>query len=227
MLPLLLLVLLCALGSYVLFQVPSNMALQRCGARNWLGLMAVCWGLCCCALATSTDADSFYRWRFALGATEAGFFPGVNYFLRLFVPRSEFGFAYGLIVSATCLAMVVGGPFAALVAVAAGGGAPGGLVGWQWLFLAQGLPAVAIGLLLPCWLPGSPAMVNFGEGTEGDEDKRFGAPLSFFFLSLFALYSFTNVFYERFIYLFCFGLLLVCLFALAPVLAGPTWTASR
>jgi len=157
---------------YCVFQVPSQMVLVRVGARNWLGFMAFAWGIACCAMAACTDVDSFYRARFALGATEAGFFPGVISFLRMFLPKNQFGFAYGMIVASMCIAMVCGGPLAALVMEVTGDGEPGGLAGWQWLFLAQGLPAVFLGLFLPCWLPAKPSKVHFGSSDISAEIKQ-------------------------------------------------------
>jgi MFS family permease len=146
------------------------MVLVRVGARNWLGFMAFAWGLACCAMALSTDADSFYRARFALGATEAGFFPGVISYLRAFVPLSEFSYAFGLISSACCVAMVMGGPIAAVVSEMTSETdyvrgeetiGPMGFATWQWLFIVQGAPAVILGFVLPCWLPSEPSEIEF------------------------------------------------------------------
>jgi MFS family permease len=157
---------------YCLFQVPSQMVLVRIGERNWLGFMAFAWGIACCAMAACTDVESFYRARFALGVAEAGFFPGAMSFLRLFLPKNQFGFAYGMIVASMCTAMVCGGPLAASVMELTGDGEPGGLAGWQWLFLAQGLPAVALGLSLFCWLPAKPVDIDFGSSEKAVEVKR-------------------------------------------------------
>jgi MFS family permease len=170
--------------SYTLFQVPSQMILVRVGTRTWLGMMAFAWGLACCAMAFSTDAEYFYRARFALGLTEAGFFPGVISYLRTFVPMSKFSYAFGLISSACCVAMVMGGPIAAVVfkltkdtdtdklsADQEEIDGPMGLTTWQWLFLCQGAPVVLLGLILPCWLPSEPSEIVF-KGPEASNLRK-------------------------------------------------------
>ena len=93
-------------------------------------------------------------------------------YLRAMCPASQFAYAWGKIVSSTCVAMILGGPLAALVLSACAGGAPNGWEAWQWIFVLQGAPAVALGLLLPCLLPASPAALGLGAGPDAEEVKQ-------------------------------------------------------
>jgi ACS family tartrate transporter-like MFS transporter len=129
--------------SYSLFEVPSNLILGRLGARRWLARIAITWGLLSCSMMLVRTPQQFYAVRFLLGMAEAGFFPGVIYYLSLWFPAAYRARAMSLILIGIPLSQVLGAPL---------GGALLGLTGiwnlsgWQWLFLVEGLPTVLLGL---------------------------------------------------------------------------------
>jgi D-galactonate transporter len=139
---------------YVACGVPSNLMLERLGARRWLAAIMVVWGLLSASLLFVSDATSFYVLRFLTGAAEAGFFPGIVLFLSRWFPSSRRGRVMAMFMAAIPLSGVLGGPLSGwmLDHFAAG---QGGMAAWQWLFLLQGLPTVALGLILLAVLPES------------------------------------------------------------------------
>lgn len=128
---------------YFLFEVPSNLILERVGARRWIARIMVGWGLVSMAMVFVTGPTSFYAARIALGLAEAGFFPGVVLYLTYWIPARERARVGALFMTAAPVAMIVGAP--ASEALLALDGVLG-LRGWQWLFLVEGLPAVVLGL---------------------------------------------------------------------------------
>jgi D-galactonate transporter len=139
---------------YVACGVPSNLMLERFGARRWLATIMVVWGLLSASLLFVTDATSFYVLRFLTGAAEAGFFPGIVLFLSRWFPSARRGRVMAMFMAAIPLSGVLGGPLSGwmLDHFAAG---QGGMAAWQWLFLLQGLPTVALGIILLAMLPES------------------------------------------------------------------------
>ena len=127
--------------SYVLFQVPANMVLARIGARRWIMLVILAWGICSTATALVTDVTSFVVVRFLLGTAEAGFFPGVAFFMTRWFPSRHRGKAMGVFYAVGASAGIIGGPIAGHLLALDGAL---GLAGWQWVFLAEGLPAVLL-----------------------------------------------------------------------------------
>ncbi len=134
--------------SYVLFQVPANMILARVGARRWIMFIMFFWGLCSASGALISDATSFVIVRFLLGIAEAGFFPGVAFFMTRWFPSRHRGKAMGVFYAVGASAGIIGGPIAAHLLQLGG---ILGLAGWQWIFLAEGLPALLLALACP-WL---------------------------------------------------------------------------
>jgi ACS family tartrate transporter-like MFS transporter len=127
---------------YFLFEVPSNLVLRRVGARLWIARIMAVWGAVAAAMALVRTPGAFYALRFVLGAAEAGFFPGVILYLTAWFPAAHRARAFGLFLTATAVGGFVGGPVSgALLAL---DGALG-LAGWQWVFVAEGLPAVVLG----------------------------------------------------------------------------------
>ena len=129
---------------YVIFGVPSNLALARFGARRWLAAIMIAWGVISASMMFIDGPGSFYVLRFLLGAAEAGFFPGIILFLTWWFPERERTPALALFLTAVSVAYVFGGPIS--------GGlleldSFAGLDGWQWLFLIEGLPAIALGFV--------------------------------------------------------------------------------
>ncbi|HTJ58898.1 MAG TPA: MFS transporter [Devosiaceae bacterium] len=130
---------------YLACGVPSNIMLQKIGARRWLALIMVVWGLLSISLLFVRSAESFYVLRFLTGAAEAGFFPGIVLFLTKWFPSARRGRIMALFMSAIPLSGVVGGPVSGWTLSHFSGG-QGSLAAWQWLFLLQGLPTVLFGL---------------------------------------------------------------------------------
>ncbi len=140
--------------SYVLFEVPSNLVLDRVGVRLWIARIMITWGLISSAMMFVRGPRSFYLLRFLLGAAEAGFLPGIILYLTRWFPSDERAHAVAWFMTATALAGVIGAPLSG-VFLALDGAA--GLAGWQWLFLLEGVPAVLLGILVPVYLPERPA----------------------------------------------------------------------
>lgn len=130
---------------YTIFELPSNVALHRVGARIWLSRIMITWGVIAMAATLVVGPKSFYLARFLLGVAEAGFFPGAAYYLSEWFPVQYRSRVYAWFLMAIPLASVVGGPVSG--ALLHMGGA-GGLEGWQWLYLIEGAPAVVVGLLI-------------------------------------------------------------------------------
>ena len=145
---------------YVIFGVPSNLALQRFGARRWLAGIMIVWGLISASMMFITDATSFYVLRFLLGAAEAGFFPGIILFLTWWFHERERTRTVALFLTAVSAAYVVGGPLSGGLLELDGFA---GLDGWQWLFLAEGIPAIALGFVTLHYLDERPTDADWLE----------------------------------------------------------------
>jgi MFS transporter, ACS family, tartrate transporter len=148
---------------YVIFGVPSNLALERFGARRWLAAIMIVWGLISASMMFIGDATSFYVLRFALGVAEAGFFPGIILFLTWWFPERERTRTIALFLTALSAAYVAGGPLSGGLLELDGFA---GLDGWQWLFLVEGLPAVALGFVTLRYLDDRPAEADWLEPEE-------------------------------------------------------------
>src|SRR4051795_3042754 len=131
---------------YVLFEVPSNVLLYKVGARKWIARIMVSWGLATAAMIFVRGEWSFYVLRFLIGAMEAGFSPGVLYYMTLWFPASHRGRATSLFFLASAFSGVIGAPVSGLILSYLNGAA--GLPGWQWLFLAGGVPCVLLGIIV-------------------------------------------------------------------------------
>jgi MFS family permease len=131
---------------YVLFEVPSNMFLFRVGARRWIARIMISWGLATAAMVFVHTEWQFYGLRFVIGAMEAGFAPGVLYYLTLWFPQSFRGRITSLLFLASAFSGLIGAPLSGLVLSNLDGVA--GIRGWHWLFLLGGLPCIVLGLLV-------------------------------------------------------------------------------
>ena len=138
---------------YCLFEVPSNLVLYRIGARVWIARIMVTWGLAASAMMLVRTPASFYLLRFLLGVAEAGFFPGIIYYLTHWYPARERARAYAWFLSAIPVCGVIGGPVSGALL-----GLDGrlGLQGWQWLFLLEGIPSIVVGIVVLRLLPNRP-----------------------------------------------------------------------
>ena len=131
---------------YVIFEVPGNLLLYRVGARRWIARIMISWGLATSAMVFVTSEWQFYGLRFIVGAMEAGFAPGVLYYLTLWFPESFRGRATALLFLASAMSGLVGAPISGLILGQMNGvlGQPG----WHWLFLIGGLPCLPLGWLV-------------------------------------------------------------------------------
>jgi ACS family tartrate transporter-like MFS transporter len=150
---------------YCLLEVPSNLVLYRVGARIWISRIMISWGLVSAAMSLAVGPTSFYFLRALLGAAEAGFFPGVAFYLATWFPAEYRTRIVAWFMVAIPISSVIGGPVSGLLLSMDG---TAGLAGWQWLFLAEGLPAVFVGASL-LWL-----MADSPENTAWltDEEKQ-------------------------------------------------------
>lgn len=137
--------------AYALFGVPSNLMLDRVGPRRWIACLMVVWGLLSTSMLLIESSSAFYLLRFALGAAEAGFFPGILVYLNRWYPAGRRAQVTALFAIAVPLAGVVGGPMSG--AILAYMHDTGGLRGWQWMFLLEGAPVVLLGLVVLAVLP--------------------------------------------------------------------------
>ena len=131
---------------YVLFEVPSNMMLYKVGARRWIARIMMSWGVATALMVFVNSEWQFYGLRFIIGAMEAGFAPGVLYYLTLWFPQHYRGRITSMLFLASAFAGLVGAPLSGLVL-----GHLDGVMnmrGWHWLFLLGGLPCIGLGLLV-------------------------------------------------------------------------------
>jgi D-galactonate transporter len=139
---------------YFLFEVPSNLLLEKIGARKTLARITILWGLTSMAMVYVKTPVTFYLIRFFLGVFEAGFFPGVVLYLTFWFPAARRARVNGLFMTSFAIAGVVGGPFAGLIMSSMDG--VGHFANWQWLFLLEGIPSVVAGILVLLYLPEKP-----------------------------------------------------------------------
>jgi MFS family permease len=148
---------------YFVFEVPSNLILQRVGARWWIARIMLTWGLVAGATAFVTGGRSFIAMRLLLGIAEAGFFPGVLLYLTYWFPDRERARVVGLFMVAVPLTNVIGGPLSSELFRLDG---LLGLQGWQWMLLLEAVPAVLLGAVCLRFLPNGPAEATWLEPHE-------------------------------------------------------------
>ena len=143
---------------YFIFEVPSNLILQRIGARIWIARIMIVWGLVSMAFMFLKSATMFYVLRFLLGAAEAGFFPGVILYLTYWFPARERARTIAWFAVGGVAAGVIGSPISGALL-----GLDGllGFHGWQWLFFLEALPAVILGVVVLLALPNGPTEVSW------------------------------------------------------------------
>src|SRR6195952_2787776 len=137
---------------YAIFEVPSNMLLQRFGARAWLTRIMLTWGVVAMAMAFVKGETSFYVLRFLLGAAEAGFFPGIIYYFTQWLPSSERGKAMAIFLSGSAIASVISGPVSGALLGVSGLS----LHGWQWMSLIEGFASIVLCGFVWFWLQSHP-----------------------------------------------------------------------
>ena len=137
---------------YAIFEVPSNLLLQRYGARAWLTRIMFTWGAAAMAMAFVRGETSFYVLRFILGAAEAGFFPGIIYYFTQWLPSTERGKAMAIFLSGSAIASVISGPVSGALLHVSGMS----LHGWQWMFLIEGFASIVLCGFVWFWLQSHP-----------------------------------------------------------------------
>ena len=139
------------------FEVPSNVLLERFGARFWIARIMISWGVLSAAMAFVQGPTSFYAVRFLLGLAEAGFFPGIIYYLTCWFPSQHRARIIALFMIALPLSSVIGAPLStSLLGIEAGG-----LHGWQWMFLLEAIPTIVLGFAVLALLPDRPATAKW------------------------------------------------------------------
>ncbi|TFV71166.1 MFS transporter [Bradyrhizobium frederickii] len=143
---------------YFIFEVPSNLALEKFGASRWIARIMVTWGIISALMAMVSGVTSFYVLRFLLGVAEAGFFPGIILYLTYWYPaeyRARFLAAFAVAVP---VSTVIGAPISGLLL-----GLDGlmGLKGWQWLFIIEGIPSVLLGIVTWFYLTDRPEKADW------------------------------------------------------------------
>ncbi len=144
---------------YLFFEVPSNLLMRRVGARRWIARIMISWGIISSATMFAHDVWTFYGLRILLGVAEAGFFPGIILYLSYWFPDRERGKMTALFMVAIGLASVFGNPLSGLIMQHLD--TVGGLHGWQWLFLLEGVPSILIGLATLRYLTDTPQDANW------------------------------------------------------------------
>lgn len=144
--------------SYILFEVPSNLIMTRVGARVWIARILVTWGIISALMAFIQSPTQFYIMRFLLGWAEAGFAPGIIYYLSCWFPKSNRARAMSFFYMGSVSASIIGMPLSGALLGMSG---IGGMMGWRWLFLLEGLPALLLGVLALKCLPDHPGKAKW------------------------------------------------------------------
>lgn len=144
--------------TYFLFEIPSNLMLSRFGARRWIARIMLTWGVMSGAMAFVTDEHGFYTLRLLLGAAEAGFFPGITYFVTLWFPAHYRARVMGAFLCAAPISLSIGAPISGALL-----GLDGvlGIAGWRWMFFLEALPAVILAFVVLRYLADRPAAARW------------------------------------------------------------------
>ncbi|PQV44388.1 MFS transporter [Paraburkholderia sp. BL21I4N1] len=151
---------------YVLFELPSNLMLPKIGARKTFFRILVLWGMTSACMLFVRNVPMFYGMRFLLGVFEAGFAPGMIFYLSRWYGPTRMARAIAIVFLAGPIGGIIGGPLSAWLMTRLAGTA--GLAGWQWMFLAEGLPCIVMGVLTLFVLSDRPADANW----LSDDEKR-------------------------------------------------------
>ena len=147
------------------FEIPSNIALYRFGARRWIARIMITWGIVSAATAVVSGPTSWSVLRFLLGVAEAGFFPGITYYIATWFPAEYRARMLAWFLVAIPASTVVGGPVSGMILQMNG---VAGIAGWQWLFIIEGVPAMLLGVAALWLLPDRPEAATFLT----DEERR-------------------------------------------------------
>ena len=149
-------------AGYFLFQLPSNLVLEKFGVRRWISGLMITWGAISCLMIFIRGPISFYVMRFLLGAAEAGFFPGIILYMKRWFPVNARARAVAWFMTANPIAGIVGSPVSGALLGLSGKG----LSGWQWMFLMEGIPAILLGVIVFWALADNPREAAWLKGDE-------------------------------------------------------------
>jgi MFS family permease len=138
---------------YFFFEVPSNVLLKKFGARTWIARIMVSWGVLSACMSFVKGEWSFYALRFLLGIAEAGFFPGIIFYLTLWYPARHRSTRTAWFVAAVAVSGIIGNPISGWIMDQLSGAR--NFAGWQWLFLGEGIPSILVGLWVIYYLDSS------------------------------------------------------------------------
>ena len=195
--------------AYAVFEIPSNLILHRVGARRWLARIMVTWGIISACFSFVQGPHSFYILRFLLGAAEAGFLPGVVYYLTLWFPSQHRIRPFSIFLAFPMLALIFMGPVSSwLMGVSHG---LGGISGWRWMFLIEGVPTVILGIIIFFYLEDRPENAGWITAEEKswlrdalEESRRKAPPVEH--RSVGSFVSDSRIWILTFIYfLWCYG----------------------
>jgi len=190
---------------YFIFDVPSNLIMERVGARIWIARIMILWGVISGGMMFVKGAWAFYVLRFLLGAAEAGFFPGMILYNTYWFPKAYRSRTISIFMAAAVFSFVIGGPLSGWLM----DHPQFGLRSWEWLFLVEGVPSVLLGIVVLCSLPNGPRNVRWlqaeelgwltsrldAERAEQEKKKHFTLPQAFLHpkVLLLSLIYFLNV----------------------------------
>ena len=146
---------------YFLFEIPSNLALHRFGARRWIARIMFTWGVIAMGMALVQGQTSFYVVRFLLGAAEAGFYPGMILYITYWFPRKDRNHAIALFAAASPIATIIGAPISGVILDQAWLNGLWSLKPWQWLFVVEGIPAIVLGFVALRYLTDKPSQATW------------------------------------------------------------------
>ena len=139
---------------YFIFEIPSNLIMEKVGARKWMARIMISWGLVTTLMMLVNSATQFYWLRFMLGVAEAGFFPGILLYMTYWIPANYRARTIAIFMTSTAFAGLLGNPFGGLVMTHMDN--VGGMHGWQWLFVVEGIPSMLLGVVALALLTDKP-----------------------------------------------------------------------
>ncbi|MDG9900320.1 MFS transporter [Klebsiella grimontii] len=149
--------------SYIIFEVPSNVIMTRIGARIWIARIMITWGIVSAGMSLVHTPTQLYVMRFLLGMAEAGFTPGIIYYISCWFPKSNRARAMSFFYMGSVLASIIGLPISGFILNMHG---IADIAGWRWLFAIEGIPAIILGVMVLWLLPSSPEKAHWLTGSE-------------------------------------------------------------
>lgn len=149
--------------SYIIFEIPSNIIMTRVGARIWIARIMITWGIISAGMSLVQTPTQLYVMRFLLGMAEAGFTPGIIYYISCWFPKSNRARAMSFFYMGSVLASIIGLPISGSILNMHG---IADIAGWRWLFAIEGIPAIILGVMVLGFLPSTPEKAHWLSGSE-------------------------------------------------------------